>query len=305
MTEQPVQATHGSPDHPLRLSGFEIPCYVLEDGRRVIIQQGLLKALDMSPGGASKSKEGNRLTKFINGKSISPFFIPELVEAISKPITIRLPKGGIARGFEATILADICDAILEARKQKQLDWQQEHIAQRCEILVRGFARVGIIALVDEATGYQNFRARTALEEILEKFISKELVKWSKMFPDEFYQELFRLRGWQYTPFSVKRPVIVGNLTTAIVYNRLAPGVVDELKKLTPKDSQGRRKHKLFQRLTEDIGHDKLREHLIAVITLMRASTTWNGFYRMLQRVKPSYKHIVEQQPLFEDDEENY
>jgi P63C domain len=306
MIEQPIQATHGSPDHPLRLSGFEIPCYVLEDGRRVIIQQGLLKALDMSPGGASKSKEGNRLAKFINGKSIRPFFTPELVEAISKPITIRLPKGGIARGFEATILADICDAILEARKQKQLDWQQDHIAQRCEILVRGFARVGIIALVDEATGYQNFRARTALEEILEKFISKELVKWSKMFPDEFYRELFRLRGWQYTPFSVKRPVIVGNLTTDIVYDRLAPGVVDELKRLTPKDNKGRRKHKFFQRLTEDIGHEKLREHLIAVITLMKASTTWNGFYRMLQRVKPSYKHIAEQQPLFEEeDEENY
>jgi hypothetical protein len=52
--------------------------------------------------------------------------------------------------------------------------QQEHIAKQAEILVRGFAGVGIIALVDEATGYQQDRARDALSRILEAFIAKEL-----------------------------------------------------------------------------------------------------------------------------------
>src|SRR2546430_16413253 len=104
-TNQIVQATHGSIDRPLRIGNIEIPCYVLEDGRRVIVQQGLLKALDMSPGGASKSKEGNRLTKFFSGKSVNPFVTPDLVATINSPILFRLPKGGTARGFEATILA--------------------------------------------------------------------------------------------------------------------------------------------------------------------------------------------------------
>jgi hypothetical protein len=52
----------------------------------------------------------------------------------------------LAYGYEATILADICDAVLKARENGDLNYQQEHIAQRCEILVRAFARVGIIAL---------------------------------------------------------------------------------------------------------------------------------------------------------------
>jgi hypothetical protein len=49
--------------------------------------------------------------------------------------------------------------------------------------MRGFARVCIVALVDEVTGYQYFRAR--------QFISKKLRKWAKTFPDEFYERMFK------------------------------------------------------------------------------------------------------------------
>ena len=92
--EQPkqiLQATHGSIDHPLRIGNIEIPCYVLEDGRRVLVQQGLLKALDMSPGGSGVSRRtqsGTRLSKFIAGKSLQPFVKDSLVEAISHPIIL-------------------------------------------------------------------------------------------------------------------------------------------------------------------------------------------------------------------------
>src|SRR5712692_10382868 len=37
-----VKATHGSPDRPLRIGDLEIPCYVLEDGRRVLVQRGMM-----------------------------------------------------------------------------------------------------------------------------------------------------------------------------------------------------------------------------------------------------------------------
>lgn len=58
-------------------------------------------------------------------------------------------------GFEATILIDICDAFLQARKEINLSTRQKIIAEQCEILVRSFAKVGLIALIDEATGYSN------------------------------------------------------------------------------------------------------------------------------------------------------
>jgi P63C domain len=86
----------------------------------------------------------------------------------------------------------------------------------------------------------------------------------------------------------KRPILVGNLTNNVVYDRLAPGVRLELKRLTPRDEKGRLKHKLFQRLTEEVGHPRLREHLAAVIALMRASHSWDQFMAMLDQALPKY-----------------
>jgi P63C domain-containing protein len=189
--------------------------------------------------------------------------------------------------MEATVLADLCDVVLASRKAGKLQHQQAHIAEQCEILVRGFARLGIIALVDEATGYQADRARDALAKILEAFVAKELRKWMKTFPADFYQELFRLREIPYTG-SVKRPQYIGHLTNDLVYDRLAPGVRQELNRLIPRDDKGRLKNKLFQRLTEDVGHPKLREHLVSVTVLMRASENWQSFKRMIDRSLPRY-----------------
>lgn len=94
------------------------------------------------------------------------------------PIRFRAPTGGVvATGYDATILPNICDAVLAARDAGALRTDQLHIAKQCEILVRGLARVGIIALVDEATGYQRDRTKDALAKILEAFIDKELQPW--------------------------------------------------------------------------------------------------------------------------------
>ena len=56
-------------------------------------------------------------------------------------------EGSSHYGYEATILPELCDAVLSARVAGSLNYQQKHIAQQCEILVRAFARVGIIAPV--------------------------------------------------------------------------------------------------------------------------------------------------------------
>jgi hypothetical protein len=95
-----------------------------------------------------------------------------------------------------------CDAVLEAWKRGALGEQQRHIADQAEIFVRAFARVGIIALVDEVTGYQENRDRQALHQIMEAYIAKVLLPWTKRFPDEFYRELFRLRGWTFDQMAI-------------------------------------------------------------------------------------------------------
>jgi hypothetical protein len=282
--DEVVRATHGSADRPLTIGAIEIPCYVLEDGRRVLVQRGLMTALDMKQGTAGRGG-GDRLAKFASTKAVSPFISKELRDMITTPIRFRA-GGSLAYGYEATILADLCDAILQARAGGDLHYQQAHIAKRCEILVRAFARVGIIALVDEATGYQEVRDRRALEDILNKYISEELRKWTPTFPNEYFSEIFRLKNWTAPRFPTARPGVIGTYTNDIVYSRLAPGVLDELQRLNPTDGKGRRKHKNFQFLTPDHGHPKLRDHLRDVVLLMSASSSWAEFRKLIDRVKP-------------------
>lgn len=281
------QAMYGSADRPLRIGGVEIPCYVLDDGRRVLIQRGMMTALDISQGTAGRGG-GDRLAKFVATKALRDFVPPDVAEMITNPIRFSV-GGSTAYGYEATILADLCDAVLAARREGRLHYQQEHIAEQCEILVRGFARVGIVALVDEATGFQADRARDALASILEAFVATELRKWVKTFPAEFYKQLFRLKGLDFpSNGKAQRPKYFGHLTNNIVYDRLAPGVKAELKRRTPRDKQGRHKHKLHQRLTDDVGHPKLREHLSAVIAVMKLSPDWETFQRNLDQALPKW-----------------
>lgn len=284
--DKPLKATHGSADHPLRIGEIDIPCYVLEDGRRVLSLGGMVKALGMSIGSAGGG-EGDRLASFASGKAISPFISNDLANRMNAPVRFQAPTGGApATGYEATILADLCDAVLAARKAGALRSSQEHIAHQCEILVRGFARVGIIALVDEATGYQAERAKDALATILEAFIAKELQPWIQTFPTDYYRELFRLRGLSFPTTSVKRPQYFGVLTNDIVYKRLAPGVLEELRRVTPRNDDGRPKAKYFQSLTSNTGYPKLREHLGRVVMLMQLSKDYNEFKMRLEQFLP-------------------
>jgi hypothetical protein len=279
------QATHGSEDHPLKIGDTEIPCYVLEDGRRVLQQTGLIGALDMSHGG-SYSMGGDRLAKFATQGRLKPFVSSELVERTERPIRFRTPSGSLAYGYDATVLADLCEAVLAARSAGILQKQQAHIARKAEILVRGFARIGIIALVDEATGYQRDREKDALAKILEAWVAKELQAWVKTFPREFYEHMFRLRGLEFSSNSVRRPQYFGHLTNDIVYKRLEAGVLKELKRVTPRNDEGRPTAKYTQSLTKNIGYPKLKEHLGAVVAYMKISKTWDGFLNLLNEHYP-------------------
>lgn len=279
------KATHGSSDHPLKIGDIEIPCYVLEDGTRVLSQRGLLSGLGMSRGSASG---GDRMASFLGSKGLKPFISKGLEVAINSPIKFvsGLAGGVVTFGYPATALADICDAVLAARSEGKLNYQQEHIAAQCEILVRGFARVGIIALVDEATGYQKDRAKDALAEILEAFVAKELQPYVRTFPADYYEQLFRLRGLPYPPENAKyRPQYFGVLTNDIVYKRLAPGLLSELKRENAKDAK---KGRLHQRLTTDTGHPKLREHLASAVTIMKLSKDYPDFIEKMNMIHPRY-----------------
>jgi P63C domain len=294
MTKTP-KATHRG---ALNLGNIKIPCAVLDDGKRVITEHGMTMALLGSRSGASKrlkkaqQDSGAPLPIFLAPGNLKPFISDELASGPLTPIEYR-DGDRMVRGFDATALPAACDVWLKAREAGALQTQQLDKAQKAEMLMRGLAHIGIIALVDEATGYQEIRDRLALQAILDAYLRKELAAWAKRFPDEFYQQMFRLKGWQWRGMSVNRPSVVGKYTNDIVYERLAPGILEELQSRNPKDDKDKRPVKHHQWLTEDVGHPALAQHLHAVIGFMRASTTWDGFYRLMQRAFPKKGHTIE------------
>lgn len=282
----PLKVIAGTPDRPLVIGDIDIPCYVLEDETRVLSQRGFLSGIGRSESRpARRVSGGEHLPDFLAAKNLLPFIDADLAAA-SAPIRFQPPGGGSpALGYRATLLPHVCEVYLAARVARALYPSQRHVAERAEVLIRALATVGIIALVDEATGYQRFREERALATILEKFMAKELQIWTKTFPYEFYEHIFRLRGWP-GPQGVKRPSVIGRYTNDFVYDRLAPGVLEELKRLNPMMPEGYRKNKHHQWFTPDLGHPRLREHLAGVLALMRASPNWDTFLRNLTRAYP-------------------
>lgn len=261
----------------LHLGEFSIPCYVLEDGRRVLSGRKMQEALKMVDEAGQKSS-GHRLPVFMSRKSLEPFVAKYLGVGTLDPI-VCYDGGTKINGYRAEALADICEVFLEARKHIELTSRQQIIADQCEILMRGFARVGIIALVDEATGYQHEREQDELQKILKAYIAEELLPWQKRFPDAFYQELFRLNGWDYTVRGIKRrPGIIGKWTNKLIYEQLPPGVLDELKRRTPKSTR------LHQNLTEDIGQPELAAQITQVVTIFRISDNMSQVWSHMERL---------------------
>jgi hypothetical protein len=282
------KVTHGSSDRPLHIGDIEIDCYVLDNGVRAISQRGMFKGIGFSRGGPRndvESEGGAELPRFATQDWIKPFLSNDLQVALRTPILFR-SGAGKAFGYPATILADLCDAVLAARSARATTPRQDGIVQRCEMLVRGFARVGIIALVDEATGYQEERDRDELHRILEIYLSEERLAWAKRFPDEFYKQLYRLKNWGW-PNGGKRTPLVGKITNKVVYELLPEGVLDELKHRNPTDPDtGRRTWKHHQFLSEDFGQPDLRDHLLQLIAVMRVSKSWAAFERNLEEAFP-------------------
>jgi hypothetical protein len=273
-------------DGALSIGDREIKCAVLADGRRVLNQQTFLQTLGRAR--SAKGKTGSAaggLPPFLAAANLHEFITDELREML-EPIPYRPITGGRAFGYQAEILPLVCDVYLAARKEGRLLQSQVPIAEMSEILVRSLARVGIIALVDEATGYQEVRARDELQRILEKYVQAELRPWTKMFPNEFFQEIYRLQGWEYRPGSAKRTPYVGKLVNKYVYEQLPPGVLDELRELNPVTEKGWRRHKHHQHLTTDTGNKHLDRQISTVTTLMRIAEDKGEFEELFERAFP-------------------
>lgn len=289
------RATHETDD--LNLGGIIIPAAVLEDGTRVLSERGVTKALGGKRGGSHwiRLKEGGaKMPVYLSANNLKPFISNSLEVALSNPILYKSKTGGLAYGLPATLLADVCEVFLKARDDGKLHPKQKPLADMADILIRSLAKVGIIALIDEATGFQYDRPRRDLEEQLKQFLSENLRRWVRTFPADYFKHLCRLRGVELRP-DMKLPQYFGRLTNNLIYRRMAPGLLQKLKER--RSERGNPSNKLHSWLSEDVGFRGALVHLGAVVGLMKIHTDYKKFERQLDEIAPIYP---ETPGLFDD-----
>lgn len=279
----------------LKLGNTEIPCAIVKMSNgeivRLLTQNGMIKALGRKKGGLQK-ESGGEMPVFLGAENLKSFITNEIV-AGGTPIEFKLEKGGRALGYRAEFLAHICGVYLDAERHGKLLPQQQNIAAVCSVLQKAFATVGLISLVDEVCGYQKIRDSDALQQILQKFLSKEQAKWAKQFPSEFYEQIYRLRNWAPYSDSKNKYSCVGYYTKDLVYERLAPGLLEEMKRIIPRNDEGKKKGTYHQLLTNDYGIPKLKEHFSALVAIMKLSKNWEQLIENANVVLPKTIELEE------------
>ena len=218
----------------LNIVGMDVPCYVLETGEKII---GRTSATELLTG----IKGGGALEKYIGVKALEPFINSSLVLERMVPFRLLEVEGleTAVKGLPADLMIEVCQGFVAALQAsfdpnsphpKMTDRQRE-MAIKASMFTSACAKLGLEALIDEATGYQYERAEDALQVKLNAFIADELRAWEKTFPDELWQEFGRLTGWQGTLQS--RPKWWGKLVIEMVYETLDPDVAIYLKENKP------------------------------------------------------------------------
>lgn len=287
--EQLPRATH-SGKWEIDTEDFQlsVQCYVMDNQERVLSLRGSSRAMGLSGAGSTA------LVRNLSAKWIAPFLSEEVRDWLYKASRNELPdyisdKGTKFTPIEASTFVDICKAYVDAMHEGALNTpKQIEVAKRMYAIMTAFAKIGLVAIIDEVTGYQADRDRDELQKILSRYISAELMPWTKRFPDEFYKQMFRLKGWEYKGRA--KPAIVGKITNQYVYNYLPQGVLDELRNRNPKISNGTRKHRHHQYLA-DTGAKQLDNLLQQEMALMKASDTWAEFDKLFKKAMGEPKQL--------------
>lgn len=259
----------------LEIGSVKFSCHVLDNGKRVIVTREIVRALTGTIGGNLKG--------YLTTTNIKEYL--DIEKIAEESVVFKIPGTQYeATGYEANLLVDICDAYLKARESNKLTNKQKLLAKQAEIIMRACAKVGIIALIDEATGYQKIRAENALRLKLQAFITDELQEWVRMFPEDFFVQLARLENVHYSPRN--RPIRWGKYVLAFVYAAVDKDVARALKERILNPHKGQNLHQLLK----DYGKEKVIAQIYQVLGIMKTCKTMDEF-------KQQFDYIFKKVPL--------
>lgn len=249
--------------------GLDVECFVLNDESKtaVITQLGMGQVLGLGSG-------GSRLPRFVFNKTMSNYIWPELEEKLRNPIVFQTVAAGQsagsgpkANGYDATILIDVCKAILKASAERKLTRSQANVATQASIIVSASAKAGIQGLVYALAGYD--RTKEEVIAAYKMYVMEEAREYEKEFSPELYEQWYRLYGLVKPVRG--RPWEFKYLTIDHIYRPLAKsnGKVFSLAK-SSKQANGESGDKIHQFLSE-IGVKALRTQVGKIIGIASVS----------------------------------
>lgn len=276
----PEAATDGE----LKIGDVGLEVYVLDDGRRLISKKAMARALRL------KSEGGNAFLRTMTRQGIQTVLSDELRMRINNPIAFKTLTGASADGYEAEVLIEVCDALIEAKNQDFLDRSQNFLALQAEIIVRAAAKIGIIALVDEATGFKD-KTKDEYRRLFDAFIRREFRQWEAEFPEKFFEMVYRIYGLKrQKPDTSKHPQFFGKFIRKYIYYPLAysnGAILEQLEEKNPVAYVGGgRRFKFFQFLTDEVGMPAFRQHLWQVVGIGEAARDKRQFDRLFYSAFP-------------------
>jgi len=243
------------------IGGIALDAYNLDDGRRVISQSGILRAL--SPG---NKDFGRMLARLPNGSGVLS----------SPPVTFRLASGAHAKGYEASTLIDLCQAFQAAFLSGELHSSQEPMARAAMALLGGFAKLGVDAWVDETTGYQKYRDGSELGRRLVAYLRDTFSPWAVMWKPSLVKALCALEGDTWSGGS--QPRWMGSTIRKLQDIILGTEVMTETKLRNPEPRWGSNHHQLLQ----EPARSYFAAQLETVETIAKQSSTKADFWRRIE-----------------------
>ena len=276
-SSMPIARWRGS----LNIIGVDVPCYVLSNGQKII---GRTSATEVLTG----IRGGGALEKYIGVKALESFINKDLVLERFVPFRLLEVEGleKAVKGLPAELMIELCQGFVAALQasldpestRPRLTDRQVQMAMNASMFLAACAKVGLEALIDEATGYQYERADDALQVKLRAFLAEELRAWEKTFPDELWMEFGRLTGWKGSLHS--RPKWWGKLVIELIYDTLDPDVAEYLKANRPPPGV-----KWFQQLDENLGVRQLVSRCYEVIGMAKSC---KNLHELRERVAVHY-----------------
>lgn len=266
--------------------GIDAECYVLDDKNKsaVVSGAGLARLLGLGDHFVT-------VTRLINARYMANFIGAELREKIEKPLIFQFPSGGTnsanqnlkspeAYGYDFTVVGDLAIALINAYQDGALPKSRHNSAIMSQQLVNASMKAGLTGLAYAIAGY-----RPEVQEVIDafkRFVREEARGYEKEFPDELYEEWYRL--YQLNRPLRGRPIRFGQLTNNQIYIPLAKSKGKILEQIRAnRDENGKPSDKLHLFLSE-IGVKALRQHIGKLLGVAAMSDTKEEYETGIKKV---------------------